>query len=255
MLPSLGFVPRHAGQPGVRAKTCASLVSASRHKTWASLVFEQPSVQPAVRAKTWASMGQPGVRAKPAGQPGVRAMLASVVTCWPAWCSCQDMLASLVLLPRHAGQPGVRAKTCWPAWCSCQDMLASLVFVPKHGPAWCLCQDMLASLVFVPRHGTRHAGQPGFRAKTCWPGFRAKTWWPAWCLCREMGQPGVLGVRAGQPGVRHGPAARAKTCWPCWPAGCSCQDMLASLVFVPRHAGQPGVRAKIWTSLVFVPRR
>ena len=123
-----------------------------------------------------------------AGQPGVRAMLASLVF---APSSCQDMLASLVFVPRHTSQPGVRAKTCWPA-CSCQDMLACLVFVPRHGPAWC-----------------SWPAEPGVRAKTC------KTCWPAWCLC-------------------HG--------------------LLASLVFVPRHgqpgqdthAGQTGVRGPAW---------
>ena len=50
---------------------------------------------------------------------------------------------------------------------------------------------------------------------------------------------------------RNGPAwCSWCSCWPAWCSSwtsCSCQDMLAMLasrVFVPRYAGQPGVRAK-----------
>ena len=138
---------RQTGVPGFCAETRASLVFVRRH---ASLVFVLASLF--VMDQLLVPM-----HAGHADQPGVRAKV-----CWPTWCSCQDMLASPVFVPRVAGQPGVRGKTwaawsrhtCWPAWSS----WASLVFVPRHAgqpgvrawPAWCLCQDMLASLVFVP---------------------------------------------------------------------------------------------------------
>ena len=152
-------------------------------------------------------------------------MLASVV-CMASWCSCPDMLASLVLVPKHAGQPDARAKTCWPAWCSCQDMLASLVFVPRlvlvqrHAGrpvlvprhAWWSCQDMLASPVLQPAW----CSCQDMRAWCSCKGIQ-----PPWCLCQDL-------------------RPRAKTCGHLLlVSGCSCQSRAASLVLVPRHAARP----------------
>ena len=116
-------------------------------------------------------------------------MLASLVhdMLTTAWCSCQDMLESLVfvagyacghmlsslvfvpkihvmvspvLLPRPSGQSSVCAKTCGrpSAW----DQPGVRASMPRHAgqhgvgedkdggrPAWCACHNMLASLVFV----------------------------------------------------------------------------------------------------------
>ena len=155
---------------------------------------------------------------------------ASLVLMWPVWCSCQDMPASLVFVPRHAGQPAVcclvprhagqpAARANMLAACSCQDMLpcqdtlveprtaakvtrqaVSLVLVPRHA----------ASLVFVPRH----AGQPAVILLT-----------GCSMLASLMFVP------------RHG-----KACWPPW---CSCQHAGSLLVLVPRHAWCLGTNTRL----------
>ena len=162
MLARLMLAPRHAGQPGARAKTC-----------WR------------------ACCPRPGVRPK---TPGA----SLVTTCWPAgvraktrWARLVFWPRYLVLVPRDAGHSSARggphtlvfaprhagagAKTCWPAWCSCQDACAKTCCLLVRAktccqpggcaktsvlqPAWCSCQDTLACLDLVPRAKT--CGQPG----------------------------------------------------------------------------------------------
>ena len=220
-----------------------------------------------------------------AGQTGVRAKRCC--SC-PECCSCHDML-SLVLvprhLPRHADQRRARAKICAPAWCACQDRLASLafvlrhaarvqnVFVPRHAEPGPRAKTILPSLDLMPRHSglvfadrpgvrTWTCGQTGVGAKTCdQPGVGAKTvvvarhatslvpaFVPrhAWCLCQDM-----LPAWCSYEDKLASPVLRA---WTCGAAGVSLvfvqqktggQRRAASLVFVfePRHAGQPGARA------------
>ena len=115
------FVPGVcAGQPGVRPKTCQPVLFVPRHAG-------QPGVR-GVRANTWVFVKT----CWPAW--------CSCKTCWPAWCSCHHILASLLFVPRHGvgaktcwsacqDQTGVRAKTCWPAWC---------VLAKTCWPAWCV---------------------------------------------------------------------------------------------------------------------
>ena len=303
----LALVPRHAGQPGARAKTC-----------WPAWCWCQDMLASMALCPRHA-----GVRPKTPGASLVTTCWSAVVrakTCWlgwcsgqGTWCSCQEMLASLVLggaltlwfshqdmlasplVPRHAGQHGETC--CQPGGCAKTSVLQ---------PAWCSCPGMWACLNLVPRDKT--CGQPGVCSKTCQPGVRAKTYTqpgaraktvlahtrPAWCaFAKTCGQPG--GQRpdmrppgrscqdmrprdtCGQPGVRaktawcpcqdtwSQPGVRAKTCWLGRCSGQStwrsCQDMLASLVLlpraslvlvpthaglvlVPRHAGQHGAHAK-----------
>ena len=162
-------MPRHADQDSGRAWTglpdvCAKPAHQVRAKTCcqdmlASMVL---CPRPAARPKTpgaslvttcWSA----GVRAKThwlgwcSGQGtwcSCQEMLASLVIGGPspAWCSCQDMPCSLLVRAKICCQPGGCAKTSvlQPAWCSCQCLVprhVASLFVPRH-----------ASLVFVPRH-------------------------------------------------------------------------------------------------------
>ena len=118
---------------------------------------------------------------------------ACAKTCCQAWCSRQDrparcscqqaaslvfvivprtlaMLASLVLVPRHAGLPSVRAKPC------ANNRLASLVLDKRS------CTSKTCSKICwaAPARANmaRHAFQPVAHLKACWSaslGFRAKT--------------------------------------------------------------------------------
>ena len=151
-------------------------------------------------------------------------------------CKCALSAKTLV---KQAGQLA-RAKKCSRicCWCSCQDMLASaksLVFVPMAGLARSPGMNILGRLLARPVFVTRHAGQFGLRAKTCW-------------LC----QPAcVLLVRRHATSLLFVPRSAASLVFVP-----TCQDMLAvtkraaSLALVPRHAA---VVPRHATSLVFVP--
>ena len=157
-----------------------------------------------------------------------RGILASLVLC-------RDMLADVLT----SGQPSVHAKT---SWSSCQDMLASLLFVQERATT-CSCQDMLVSLVLLPSLASLGTWKNSMVFVTCWPAWyavRAKTCWPAWCTTRWPAWCSFQDMRRGVCARTH------------WPQPVLVPRDSASLLFVPRHAGQSGARQL--ANLMFEPR-
>ena len=129
--------------------------------------------------------------------------------------------ASLVL----ARTPG---KAAWPM--SWQESQTGHMSWHKHQagplrtPGWPACLG--TNTVWPPAHVLARTPAGPVLART--PG------WPIWPRVTSIRLAACLGTN-----TRLAHVLARTTCWPAW---CSCQGMLASLVFLPN--GQPGVRAK-----------